>query len=195
MGNEISSQKLEANRHNAKLGGVKTEEGKAASRYNALKHGLLTKEILLKGEDKKELEELGKTLRSELAPANELELLLVDRITANAWRLKRALKTEREMMAAGMTEPDFSLALHGEDEGQTLGKVFVHDLNNNEAYVKFARYEANIERGLFKALHELQRVQGARLGTNVQLPVAIDIDITNQNAVGSFGNSRNIIDA
>ena len=36
----ISDKQLEANRKNAKLGGVKTEEGKAVSRLNALKHGV-----------------------------------------------------------------------------------------------------------------------------------------------------------
>lgn len=36
---EISQKQIEANQKNAKLGGVKTEEGKAVSKYNALKHG------------------------------------------------------------------------------------------------------------------------------------------------------------
>ena len=35
---ETSQKQIEANRENAKLGGVKTEEGKAVSRYNAIKH-------------------------------------------------------------------------------------------------------------------------------------------------------------
>jgi len=42
-----TQQQIEANRQNAKLGGVKTEEGKEISKYNALKHGLLSKEVLL----------------------------------------------------------------------------------------------------------------------------------------------------
>ena len=52
---EISQKQLEANRQNAKLGGVKTEEGKAISKYNAIKHGLLSKEVLLEGEDETKL--------------------------------------------------------------------------------------------------------------------------------------------
>ena len=39
---EISDKQLEANRENAKLGGVKTEEGKAVSRLNAIKHSILS---------------------------------------------------------------------------------------------------------------------------------------------------------
>ena len=53
--NEVSQKQLVANQKNAKLGGVKTEEGKAISKYNALKHGLLSKEVLLDGEDEKTL--------------------------------------------------------------------------------------------------------------------------------------------
>jgi len=47
-----SNRKAEANRRNArKSTGPKTPEGKAAVRLNALKHGLLSREVLLPGED------------------------------------------------------------------------------------------------------------------------------------------------
>src|SRR3989344_6450042 len=95
---EISQRQLEANQKNAKLGGVKTEEGKTVSKYNALKHGILSKEVLLEGEDEKTLIEVGKKLRAELEPQTELELVLVDRITANVWRLRRIMQIEREMI-------------------------------------------------------------------------------------------------
>ena len=91
---EISQKQLEANRANSKLGGVKTEEGKATSRFNAIKHGLLSEEVLLGDEDEETLVKLGQRLRAELKPETELELLLVDRITANTWRLKRTMKME-----------------------------------------------------------------------------------------------------
>ena len=43
----VSSKQLEANRKNAQQGGVKTLEGKAIVKYNALKHGLLAKEVVI----------------------------------------------------------------------------------------------------------------------------------------------------
>jgi len=43
---------------------------------------------------------------------------------------------------------------------------------------KFRRYEAYIDRTLYKALHELQRLQAARLGHKVAAPLAIDVDIS-----------------
>ena len=170
--NEISQKQLEANRENAKLGGVKTEGGKAVSKYNALKHGILSKEVLLKGEDEGTLIEIGKRLRTELEPQTELELVLVDRITANVWRLKRVMQMEREMME-GSQKDTFSKGL--QKLGQTLTN---YDIAHNDIYGKLIRYETNIERGIYKALHELQRIQAARMGEKPPAPVAIDVDVS-----------------
>jgi hypothetical protein len=173
---EVSQKQIEANRQNAKLGGVKTEEGKAVSKYNALKHGILSKEVLLEGEDEKMLVEVGKKLRAELEPHTELELVLVDRITANVWRLKRVMQMEREMMAKSK-EDSF-----GGGEGKyMLGHTLTHyDFAHNDIYGKLIRYEMSIERGIYKALHELQRIQAARAGEKTPLPVAIDVDIAKE---------------
>jgi hypothetical protein len=128
-----SEKKIQANRQNAlKSTGPRTPEGKAAVRHNALRHGLLSKEMILQGEDEEALRELGERLRDELQPVGELENLLIDRVVAAYWRLRR------------------------------LGRV-----------------EAGIERGLYKALHELQRLQAARRADgDAPLPVAIDVDIS-----------------
>ena len=84
-----SVRKAAANRQNAlKSTGPKTPDGKAAVRLNALRHGLLSEEILLPGEDEEALRELAEGLRSELQPVGELEGLLVDRITSLLWRLR-----------------------------------------------------------------------------------------------------------
>ncbi len=93
-----TNKQLAANQQNAKLGGVKTEAGKAASKHNALKHGLLSRQTLVKNENKKQLEELAQRLQDCLMPENEMETILVEKIIADTWRLKRALKIEAEMI-------------------------------------------------------------------------------------------------
>ena len=167
--NEISMKQLEANRQNAKLGGVKTDEGKAVSKYNALKHGLLCQEILLKDESEEALLELEKNMRSELKPKTEIERLLVDRIVANTWRLKRALKGEKEMIEHDIE--DIFVAV------KNFGSALSCDFANHDSYGKFTRYEASLERGMYKALHELQRIQATRAGEKLPAPIAIDIDV------------------
>ena len=58
-----------------------------------------SEEILLPGEDEQALKELGERLRDELQPAGELENLLVDRIIASYWRLRRLGRVEIGMFA------------------------------------------------------------------------------------------------
>ena len=90
-----SDKQIEANRRNAlKSTGPKTPQGKDAARLNALSHGLLAQEILLRGEDKDALRELSEGLRLELQPVGELENLLVERITSLLWRLRRLARVE-----------------------------------------------------------------------------------------------------
>jgi len=169
-----TEKQIKANRKNAKKGGVKTSEGKAIIRYNALKHGLLSKEVLLDDEDEKELVGLCKRLKAELKPASEIEQVLVDRIVANFWRLRRAMKVEREMIEEDCKDEDWG----GNVKQKTLGQAFSCDFTNHDTYGKFIRYETSIERGIYKALHELQRIQSARKGEKPPAPLAIDVDVS-----------------
>jgi len=44
--------------------------------------------------------------------------------------------------------------------------------------VNISRYESHLERGLYKALHELERLQAARQGEAVAAPVVVDVDVS-----------------
>jgi hypothetical protein len=57
--------------------------------------------------------------------------------------------------------------------------AFIQDGNTANAFSKLSRYEAAIERSLYKALHELQRLQAARRAEgDVLPPVAVDVDVS-----------------
>ena len=164
-----SEKKVVANRRNAlKSTGPRTPEGKAGVRLNALRHGLRSEEILLPGEDEEALQELGESLKAELQPLGELEDLLVGRIVAAYWRLRRLGRVEAGIFT--WSKPALETA--------ALGLTFIRDANGANAFSKLSRYEAGIERSLYKALHELQRLQAARhANTNVAPPAAIDVDV------------------
>jgi hypothetical protein len=95
-----SDKQIRANQQNAlKSTGPQTPEGRAAASQNALKHGLLSTEILLPGEDGAALEELSERLRAELRPVGELESLLVEGVIAATWRLRRLRRVEAGIFA------------------------------------------------------------------------------------------------
>jgi hypothetical protein len=217
-----SEKQIQANRQNAlKSTGPRTPEGKAAVRHNALRHGLLSKEMILHGEDEEALRELDENLRAELQPVGELENLLVDRIVTAYWRLRRAgrvetgifawelygelaerarqearaqEKTNLDQLIETTTSPSVILdkrkhkeALSRAQEMEakqdaetaTLGRTFIRDANEANAFSKLSRYEVAIERSLYRALHELQRLQAARhAGGSGTPPLAIDVDVS-----------------
>jgi hypothetical protein len=62
----------------------------------------------------------------------------------------------------------------------------MQDALEANAFSKLSRYETPIERSLYKALHELQRLQAARREeSNVPPPVAVDVDVSGVPAEGS----------
>ncbi len=225
-----SEKQVRANRRNAlKSTGPKTPDGKAVVRRNATKHGLLSQDVLLLGEDEQALKELDENLRTELQPVGELENLLVDRIITAQWRLLRlgrveagiftfehygelAARARREAGKYSQTETKVMLGEHELDsdfktttkttitdeqkyreaveraqemesvrdaELATLGRTFIRDADKANAFSKLSRYETTIERSLYKALHELQRIQAARrANADVPPPAAIDVDVS-----------------
>ena len=175
-----SDKQAEANRRNAlKSTGPKTPEGKDAVRHNAVKHGLLSQDVLLPGEDEAALKELGERMRAELQPVGELESLLVERIIAAQWRLRRLGRVETGIFAEELSGGWARAAGRSATDTAALGLSFIRDGNGANAFSKLSRYEATIERSLYKALHELQRLQAVRRTEgSVTPPMAIDVDIS-----------------
>ena len=108
-----SPKQIEANRRNAaRSTGPKTREGKEAVKQNALKHGLLAKEVLLPGENADSFQELSDHLYADLRPDGALETALVERIVGGLWRLRRLQRVE-----AGVFENEICAAAR-DREGQ-----------------------------------------------------------------------------
>ena len=65
-------------------------------------------------------------------------------------------------------------------ETATLGLTFIRDSKQANAFSKLSRYETALERSLYKALHELQRLQAARLLTesSVRPPTVLDVNVS-----------------
>jgi hypothetical protein len=78
---------------------------------------------------------------------------------------REAIQLEKDASRASVS-PDTS-----------IGRAFIRDSKGEGALTRLSRYEAIIERGLYRGLHELQRLQAARAGMAVPPPIALDVDM------------------
>ncbi|HZM05708.1 MAG TPA: hypothetical protein VFC44_22135 [Candidatus Saccharimonadales bacterium] len=109
MGKMMSPQQIEANRRNGqKSTGPKTPEGRVISSRNALKHGILSKQVVVRGlnikESEAEFSALHDRFRQDLNPVGPVEEMLVDQIVTCHWRLRRALVAESGEIALSVDD-------------------------------------------------------------------------------------------
>ncbi|MBF8305242.1 MAG: hypothetical protein HW398_430 [Acidobacteria bacterium] len=188
-----SRRKMKANRRNAlRSTGPRTPAGKNVARWNALKHGLLAREIVVAAgpgqENAAEFRFLLEQLRCDLRPVGALEEILVEKIAACYWRLRRLLHSEtgevrkgllravdkaasqqriRKMVGREMTEEEEDACIETEQDCRHVPEIEVAD--------KLLRYEMTLERGLYRALHLLERIQSRRKGEAVPPPVTVEL--------------------
>jgi hypothetical protein len=139
----VSDRKADANAANAQLStGPRTEEGKARSSQNALKHGLTAKELIILDDEREEFEDFRVDFINDLAPEDTLETVLVNQALHAAWNLKRFRRLEADLMVKGI-DP-----ILDESSARTLDRL--------------QRYAARAERSYFKAIDELRKHQTHR---------------------------------
>lgn len=167
-----SPAKRSANLRNAaRSTGPRTQAGKAISSANARKHGLLSRRALLSDESASEFAAFRSRLLAALRPDGELEVVAADRVVTGAWRLRRLVRVEGEMLERGRYQWD-------EKEDLGVGTAFISLSVNGDVFSKLSRYETSLERGFFRSLHELQRLQSVRRGERVVAPLSVELDVT-----------------
>ena len=207
-----TTAQTEANRRNALLStGPKSLDGKKTSSKNAIRHGLLSENIVLLDEDREEFDRFRDDVASQLAPESRLEGLLAERVIACAWRLRRVYRFESDVFAYHEADEKADLAreeaqIHevvvGARQGRVvvnqrdheplmrkakeaeqrrnsavLGAIVVRDSRGPNTLANLGRYEGRIDRSLYRALHELQRIQAARCGEDVPPPAVLDVEV------------------
>ncbi len=172
-------KRIESNLLNAQRStGPKTHKGKAIASMNAEKHGILSKETLITGETFHDLNEFAEAIRLNLTPEGEFEALLVDRIISSAWRLRRIIRVEAQILDE---KPEYDF-----DNSKILADSFKNEDGNRLSIL--ARYETTLEKFLYRALHELQRLQAQRHGRPVMPPMMLDVNISEDNGFVSQKN-------
>jgi len=164
-----SLKQITANKENAKKStGPISEQGKAIVSVNATKHGILSNVTVLPDEDENRFKQFKKDMMKHLDPVNAAEELFVDRIISCAWRLRRSIQIEnfflQDAIPFNRYNPVAKIAESFSSKEKTLNLV--------------SRYEVSIERSMYKALHELQKLKALEKGLAGAAPLAMDLDIS-----------------
>ena len=106
-----SIKQIHANQRNAvKSTGPRTDEGKGASKMNALKHGLMAREVLMPGESSEDFGNLRGMLHQEFEPVGSYEMFLVDELAGQFFRLFRVYRIEGGILVHARNEVRLQLA-------------------------------------------------------------------------------------
>jgi hypothetical protein len=109
MAKIVSQKQLAANRRNARRStGPTSKKGKSISRLNAVKHGLLANQVVVRGyfqeESRHEFKQLCHEYHESLAPCGPLEEMLVGQIVMAIWRLRRVRMAEAGEIATNVDD-------------------------------------------------------------------------------------------
>lgn len=91
---ELGFFRLERLVHACHSTGPKTPEGKAIVRGNALRHGILARDVALPGEDAEAFEEVRNKVWGNFSPVGPIEEFLVDQLVNTMWRRQRVARAE-----------------------------------------------------------------------------------------------------
>jgi hypothetical protein len=130
-------------------------EGKAVTRFNAMKHGLDAASLVIPGEDPGELARLAEDFHRDYAPKGAIEIELVKIIVRSTWFQHRYARLEAQLfqtIIGKMEDPATA----------TLADAYYQDAAGANVMGKLFRRQQAAKRDFDKAVAELRRVQDIR---------------------------------
>ena len=141
---------ITANRANAqKSTGPRSVEGKSASRFNALQHGIDAASVVIPGEDPAVYEALAADYRGDFRPQTPSEIFHVDTMLRADW-MKRRLQ---------LVEADLYRTLLAETPGTSLAAALLSDSPAAKLLARTQRQIAAFERTWHRANTEFHRAR------------------------------------
>ena len=159
-----TNKQIDANRQNAqRSSGPRTPEGKAASRFNALKSGIDAQAQVIPGEDPAQLEALLAEYQERFDASVPERRMLVDTLVVCEWMFRRLNRAEASFWQyeAHRTESSFNSNDHAE------GRVLFF---GDKVFDRLQRRVNAIHRNYDRALKELKSLENAAVAPATEPP-------------------------
>lgn len=177
--------------------GPRTPQGKERSKFNARKHGLFSKAVLLQDELRAEYDVLLNGLMEDFQPEGKLETVLVENLAAVLWRKRRLLQVETARISNRIEDDDGSEPINilvqfvgadsSLDRDEAPGPMPITEaqkpkpnsasarIPSQETSDRLIRCEAHLSREFDKTLNQLERLQRMRKGQPVLPPIKVEV--------------------
>lgn len=157
-------QQQAARENGAKSHGPVTPQGKAASSRNGIKHGLLSRDVVLPNEDPELWEALRQSFHDHWKPANPVEALLVDDLAATQWKLIRAESIETTTLGLEMIllEPEIEKSFNKIDETSRQALAFKSLADLSKALAALERHQTRLHRQYARTMKQLDDIVKSR---------------------------------
>ncbi len=162
-----TESQIEASRTNgAKSHGPVSDEGKAATSRNAVRHGLLCETVVVEGESADRFHEQIEAFVHEFNPQTENEMVLVEKLATARWQQLSAwgLKTaglSQEIRDQIACNPDLL-----DKEPAARAFIAMQEIHANLALLQ--RYDVALDRTYYRALNALKATQKERITKQTQ---------------------------
>jgi hypothetical protein len=144
----------------AKSNGPVTEEGKAISSRNSLKHGLTSACVVLPHESQEEYDRLEASLLNRFRPYDEIEQALVQQMASSLWRLRRIDTMEAALYQKVFKQQQELLGL--EASSDEIRMAAYAEVAESKGLRMLSRHQGQLRRAYEKAWKELELIQEHR---------------------------------
>jgi hypothetical protein len=159
----LSDLQLRAAQENGlKSKGPASEQGKANSSRNSLRHGLLANTVVLEGESPNRFLDLLQVLKAEFGPETETERALVETMAVCRWRQMRLWGMEKAGLTQEIRKQSEQAGPAELDPATQTAMAFRALCDQTHAFEIMNRYETRFDRQYTRALERLTALRNRR---------------------------------
>ncbi len=133
----------------------------------SIKQSPLARKLLLKGENKREFEKMMANILSDILPKTEIEKILCEKIISTAWKMKRAMVVERNLLNK---ENEISMEERRGDEWGVSPRQRIRNINKvrmqSPEVLKVIQYQINLDKTLQKTLERIRTVRNSKINND-----------------------------